>query len=65
MLRSFAILSAVSDTRMSCALLCAVSDALMMCTIVRCCVALFYKCLQFPNLVGYAHLPQHLESQIL
>jgi len=39
------------------------SDVLHNCQMLWC--ALLWQCLQFPNLLGYAHLPQHLESQIL
>lgn len=66
MLGSFAILSAVLDTpNVVCSFVCSFrcSDFVHNCQMLWC--ALLWQCLQFPNHLGYAHLPQHLESQIL
>jgi len=65
MLGSFAILSAVLDTPNVCTSVCSFrcSDFVHNCEML--CCALLWQCVQFPNRLEYAHLPQHLESQNL
>jgi hypothetical protein len=54
-----------SDVMQFCHIVCSFSCSGVVhnCRMLLC--ALLWQCLQFPILLGYAHLPQHLESQIL